>query len=53
MIEFLLSRPKLQIEAEGETLATLYTGKFRPEQLVSELQDLVQVRRLIPDHLGV
>ncbi len=53
MIEFLLSRPRLQVEAEGQTLATIYQGKFAPDRIVAELGDLLEIRRRIPTHLAV
>ncbi len=53
MIEFLLSRPWLQIEAEGSRLATIYEGPLRADRLAPELGDLLEIRRRIPSHLAV
>ncbi len=53
MIEFLLSRPGLFVEVEGSRLATIHEGSMRPERLVSELGDLIEIRRRIPSHLAV
>lgn len=53
MIEFLLTRPQLVLEAEGTTLASIHDGKLSATRLESEIQDLLEVRRRIPAHLEV
>ncbi len=53
MIEFLLAHPRLQIEAEGTTLAAIHSGKMKPTDLESKLRDLLEIRRRIPTHLAV
>ena len=53
MIEFLLTRPEINLEAEGDALSAVYDGKIKPETFADKLRDLARVRQLIPAHLGV
>ncbi len=53
MIEFLLTRPYLALEAEGKILASIYNGKLTASRLESEVRDLLEIRRRIPTHLEI
>ena len=51
MIEYLLANEDLSIEIENMTLALLYSGVAKPEEIEPNLQRLAQIRELMPKYL--
>jgi len=51
MMEHLLQRPKTAIELEGRTLASFCRGRLQAEGLPGRLQELLDLRGLMPDYL--
>ncbi|MBC8329105.1 MAG: hypothetical protein H8E31_10200 [Planctomycetes bacterium] len=51
MMEHLLRRPKTAIELEGRVLASFCGGRLEAAGLPQRLQELLDLRRLMPDYL--
>lgn len=51
MMEYLLARRDLAIEFEGDVLALAFDTCLEVPQIESRLQQLVEIRRLLPDYL--
>ncbi len=51
MMEFLLAHPNLQVEIEGQVLATWSAGRLQPEGIGQCLDRSVALRKLMPDYL--
>jgi hypothetical protein len=51
MIEYLLAHPRLTIEIEHHALAVGTAGKIEPEQIQPGLEQLIELRSLMPDYL--
>lgn len=51
MMEFLLEHPTLQVEIEGQIMATWSTGRLQPEAIGQCLDRSVALRKLMPDYL--
>lgn len=51
MMEHLLRDRGLKMEIEGTTVALIYSGEFKPEDVERKLIKLVAIRNLFPDYL--
>lgn len=51
MIEHLLTHQDLDIEVEGNALALAFARCLRPEEIEPHLEELVQIRLLMPNYL--
>lgn len=51
MMEYLLARQDLSVEIEGNVLALAFDSRLDVPQIEPRLQQLVEIRRLMPDYL--
>lgn len=51
MMEYLLARRDLAIEFEGNVLALAFDSRLNVEEIEPRLQQLIEIRRLLPDYL--
>jgi hypothetical protein len=51
VIEFLLKHPVHHLEIENDRLAIASSRRFKPENIQGRLEELVQLRKLMPDYL--
>ena len=51
MMEHFLRNRDLKLEIEGSTVALIYQGKIRPEEIEGKLNELVEIRNLFPEYL--
>ena len=51
MMEYLLARPDLALEFEGNVLALAFDSRLDVEEIEPRLRQLVEIRRLMPDYL--
>lgn len=51
LMEYLLARPDLAIEIEGDMLALAFDTRLEVPQIESRLRQLVELRRFLPDYL--
>ncbi|MEM1158404.1 MAG: hypothetical protein AAGH72_09120 [Verrucomicrobiota bacterium] len=50
-IEFILQHPLQHLEVEYDRLAIAKTKRFKPENLQPRLEELIEIRNLVPDYL--
>lgn len=51
MMEFLLANQDLTVEISGDGIAILFEDWLRPEKIESNLERLVEIRKLLPEYL--
>jgi len=51
MMEFLLARPSLSIEIEGQCVSMSFYKRLKPEEVEPKLRQLVEFRDLFPEYL--
>jgi len=51
MMEHFLRNRDLKFEIEGSTVALIYQGRIRPEEVERKLNELVEIRNLFPEYL--
>ncbi len=51
MMEFLLRHRDLSIELDGNVLALLFDSRLEPDEIEGRLQELLEIRRLLPAYL--
>lgn len=51
IMEFLLKRPRLNLELEGDLMCVVTEGRMKPESLAAEIEFLIQTKALLPAYL--
>ena len=51
MMEHLLANPTLNIELDANVLSIIHSGRLKPENIASTLDQLITLRGLMPDYL--